>query len=88
MESTKKRNPENWKIQEDGELTYITDGFVMYVMEDCPLKVNSKLREHTSLKSFIDVKEDGLKIVGKLLYQKPFGKDRNLFIRLMIKRFL
>lgn len=84
----KKRNPGNWKIQEDGELTYITDGFVMYVMEDCPLKVNSKLREHTSLKNLIDVKEDDLKIVGKLLYQKPFGKDIISFYQIDDKKIV
>lgn len=72
-----KKNPERWMLQEDGEISYLTNAYVLYKIKDCPLKAVGRLESNDSMK---DIFEDYLKMeedlieVGEPVYQKVSGK--------------
>jgi len=73
-----KKNPERWMLQEDGEISYLTNAYVLYKIEDCPLKAVGKLESNDSMKNMFEGylrMEADLIEVGEPVYQKVSGKD-------------
>lgn len=73
-----KKNPERWMLQEDGEISYLTNIYVLYKIKDCPLKAVGKLESNDSMKNMFEGylrMEADLIEVGEPVYQKVSGKD-------------
>lgn len=72
-----KKNPERWMLQEDGEVSYLTNAYVLYKIEDCPLKAIGKLESNDSMKDmfegYLKMEEDLIE-VGEPVYQKALDK--------------
>lgn len=71
-----KKNPERWMLQEDGEVSYLTNAYVMYKIKNCPLKAVGKLESNDSMKSMFEdyLRQEDLIEVGEPVYQKVSGK--------------
>lgn len=71
-----KKNPERWMLQDDGEVSYLTNAYVLYKIEDCPLKAVGKLESNDSMKSMFEdyLRQEDLIEVGEPVYQKVSGK--------------
>lgn len=70
-----KKNPERWMLQEDGEISYLTNTYVLYKIKDCPLKAVGKLESNDRMRSMLeDVDEESLIKLGQPEYQKQVGK--------------
>lgn len=72
-----KKNPERWMLQEDGEVSYLTNAYVLYKIEDCPLKAIGKLESNDSMKDMFEDylrTEEDLIEVGEPVYQKALDK--------------
>lgn len=72
-----KKNPERWMLQEDGEVSYLTNAYVMYKIKNCPLKAVGKLESNDSMKSMFEdyLRQEDLIEVGEPVYQKVSGKN-------------
>lgn len=71
-----KKNPERWMLQEDGEVSYLTNAYVLYKIKDCPLKAVGKLESNDSMKSMFEgyLRQEDLIEVGEPVYQKVSDK--------------
>lgn len=72
-----KKNPERWMLQEDGEISYLTNAYVLYKIKNCPLKAVGKLESNDSMKNMFEGylrMEAGLIEVGEPVYQKALDK--------------
>ena len=72
-----KKNPERWMLQEDGEISYLTNAYVLYKIKNCPLKAVGKLESNDSMKNMFEGylrMEADLIEVGEPVYQKALGK--------------
>lgn len=71
-----KKNPERWMLQEDGEISYLTNAYVLYKIKDCPLKAIGKLELNDSMKDMFEgyLRQEDLIEVGEPIYQKVSDK--------------
>ena len=72
-----KKNPERWMLQDDGEVSYLANTYVLYKIRDCPLKAIGKLESNDSMKSMFEGylrMEADLIEVGEPVYQKALDK--------------
>lgn len=71
-----KKNPERWMLQEDGEISYLTNAYVLYKIKDCPLKAVGKLESNDSMNGMFEdyLRQEALIEVGEPVYQKVSGK--------------
>lgn len=71
-----KKNPERWMLQEDGEISYLTNAYVLYKIKDCPLKAVGKLESNDSMKDMFEdyLRQETLIEVGEPVYQKVSDK--------------
>lgn len=73
-----KKNPDRWMLQEDGEISYLTNSYVVYKINDCPLKAIGGLESSDSMKYIFEDylrKEEDLIEVGEPIYQKTLEKN-------------
>lgn len=70
-----KKNPERWMLQEDGEVSYLTNTYVLYKIKNCPLKAVGKLESNDRMRSMLEgVDGESLIGLGQPEYQKQVGK--------------
>lgn len=71
-----KKNPERWMLQEDGEISYLTNAYVLYKIKDCPLKAVGKLESNDSMKDMFEdyLRQETLIEIGEPVYQKVSDK--------------
>lgn len=72
-----KKNPERWMLQEDGEISYLTNAYVLYKIKDCPLKAVGKLESNDHMRGMFEdyLRQEYLIEVGEPVYQKVSGKN-------------
>lgn len=73
-----KKNPDRWMLQEDGKISYLTNSYVVYKINDCPLKAIGGLESSDSMKYIFEDylrKEEDFIEVGEPVYQKTLEKN-------------
>ena len=86
-----KKNPERWMLQEDGEVSYLTNAYVLYKIKNCPLKAVGKLESNDSMKNMFEGylrMEADLIEVGEPVYQKALDKGTVNIYKMAINKDL